>query len=1111
MENIMKKLGKLFAILAVLVCAVCVFAFAVSASDEGEHPEAFKAVNAEGAITYTDTWETAVRAAVGGTVFLNQHYTATSTLTEVKDPKDSSKYLDIKFDLNGHKLTISAYYGIQLKGYGYTFELVGEGGEIVVDGWNTAGTTIGYAIFAKGDSAEAPITVKVNGTGDGIRISAKWMSASGVFHFEGYANSEITGTIKVTTETTQTKGNGKLFSVGGTGETTHVFDGAHITVEAPTDYRHVSRCDAFIQIGDGAHVTVKNKSNINMKHGRVFTFAGTQGYVGTNGTTANGTVTSVKASVTGISGVTSVTPINKWLDLDGSTITADTQLTRIYGGFYKAGELFDIGYFAVEVRADNCKLFGAVRSISGWNDRKYEGLPVAKLYFTNVDYTTSDNVQYTSPWLTAERINLIWNGGTITLKAGSYSSKNEAIKMTVYSDTVLDEATETKASATLNEYCFGNEALALLQDANPDKTISFTERTVLNVAGNGTKYRGADGNIYATEADATAAGTTATKVTEYTYTYYEQKEATTFKQVSGDAYRYSTVDYELDGKTVSDWFGLGFCGITFANGINSSVNLMYSNNTKTNNNYEIVAKVTFKDWNGAVLQENYYPLDATELPAAYDGTKLAREAADDGAGWCTEWGFGGWDTELVPASESKNYVYTAKRVRILDVQGIKLNLSVYTDFELNVYVPTAYPDWVASAVFARDAAGTEPVRPTKDQTGVNLSNSNEYYKPHEVSILGMSGTYMKYVDRYATADTTITTYYLVVTTTDGDTLVQKIEYGVPFYALAAMKTDDETTMPHVAKALVMNMVNYADQVITLSGKTRDWGGKIYAKLIEVYGDTKDNYLAAYNNLDESSFTSEGLTYQNAAGYVARATMLFTTDTPTFLLEYGPRTISSANGVKTMSYGWNTLGAGVYFNYAGDRGTPGRNYAFAGGTETTLGTLLDGSVMGTKSARVVDKDGAEVVYDFTQNKYFYADGGAEYKGAESDLTVAKMKIDGEEVEVHYYALLDSYRYQQEGDEEGKLKGSTSFSKVYDLLEPITINCHYMYKDGDNVKHVNMAEVTYSLAGYIEATIDLRGENTKSENYEKYAPYVNVAKALYAYASAAKDFVDSTTTN
>ncbi len=1634
MENIMKKLGKLFAILAVLICAVCVFAFAVSASDEGEHSEAFKAVDAEGTATYTNTWADAVRAAVGGTVYLNKDHTLTNSLTEVKE---TNGYLDIRFDLNGHKLTATSdckYGAFFLDARGYSFELVGDG-EIVLE---SGVTQVVYVTAKSGNASPSPLTVKIRGIGNGIRVSLQNINAAGTFKFDDKASSEISGDITVTPEATNN--SGYLFAVGATNgaATTHNFLGARITVKPPKNYKYNTYINCFIRVGDNTTVNIKDHSVINMEHGNGFDFIGAAGYIGKSGNDTNGTVTSESAKVTGIAEVSSVTAINKWVNLKDSTFAAETQLTRTKEGL-GAGRLFTVGNSAVEIRAEDCDLVGAVRAIYGWTNRGVEALPAAKLYFKNVNYTTSDNVQYNSPWLTAERINLLWDGGVITLKTANYSNQKV---MTIKADTVLDEATNTLADGKVNEYCFGETALGLLRDANNDQTINFTNDTVLATA---TKYLGADGNYYGSAAEATKKGTTIDETQKYTrYEYYLTHGSKAFYQVSGDAYRYSEVSYTVNGETVNDWFGLGFRNVLFVNGISPSVNTMgasknnyealgsqltnqgvlgangelitgtmvggseygdamrngdnallsrltdvynpttsnyngkcfsksttygasevvtstngsngyikltldksnykesgqmyldlnlggylgwgaeansvsvaandyryvvqefdvktatgiypestssgaafiaryqapifeettaedgtvtqsvkknasgtYVGGTSYTANYQVqsvysffqiakdgtlsfnsknkytdetvklptdgswarftvvyelsrteetyvpsgctkaracykyngtahiyldgewivdgyigfkdidkeysgtfgldalrlwfantvnegetrticvdntrvvyptssadvkeldelfagdklpaniegnslfmqmpdnnalyntddtpkasvgtvdgrsftsaealcaaidngslvelkadlaapivcggknitvltnghefggivsethrvfkteladgarhdavpamsyekisvalnggdqfteisgtmtaaigtrvvipevylpenltgklvgnviysvdawsfdadgnavtlvldekyvtsgaatvyalvatsneVATVIWKDWNGNEVHKDYYVPNDAKLPVVYDGETIAHETVDGGEGWYDR-GFGGWNEVLTTVGEAKEYVYTAKSALILDVQGIKLNLSVYTDFELNVYIPNTLPAGVQSAVLARNAAGTTLVKPTD----VGLNDSNEYYAPHEVTITGMTGTYMKYVDRYATADTTITKYYLVVTTTEGETLVQEIEYGVPFYAVQAM-TSDVDNMTFEARALVMNMVNYVDRVLTLSGEKRDKGGELYAEIMRRYKDTGEGegedarkYLEAFTSLTDAAFTSGDiytndvatLTYKDAAGYIAGASMLFTTGTPTFVLEYGPRAISAANGIKAPNnnntYGWGNLGSGVYFNYASDRGTPAKHYAFVGDVYKGGTLITSGNVWGTNSAQVVDAEGKEVAFDFAQGKYFYADGGAEYTGEESALKVATINGVGD---VKYYAFLDSYRYQQKVDEEGKLEGKTSFSKVYDLLEPVTVTCYYMYKEGSDTKWSDKPQVTYSLAGYINGMIALRDADNGA-NYDEYAQYVDVAKALYAYASAAKDFV------
>ncbi len=425
----------------------------------------------------------------------------------------------------------------------------------------------------------------------------------------------------------------------------------------------------------------------------------------------------------------------------------------------------------------------------------------------------------------------------------------------------------------------------------------------------------------------------------------------------------------------------------------------------------------------AVPGDNTYPI----LPENFE-----LEDYVDESGWY-EVAFISWDNALATKiNESKNYeLMPSVETRIPEhgIPGIKLNLSLYTDFELNIYIPKIESDTVSNIRFTSDAEFTESVESRGDVT-----ISGKYYT--------------KYFDRYGTADIDINDYYLSFEA-NGETLCQKITYGIPSYAATVMHMTD-TAIGAQSKNLVMNMVNYAVKVLELSSADMTSGGAYYYKrLLDMYGSENYSYLDAYNKLDRSDFTDTestvykeqiaNLTYKSALGtYIKNASFLFSTDAPVFVFQYGDGAKNYEGGIgapKNLFCDPTAGGVYVLFGYGNESKNPVRHLAYEGdiysGTDVTATDVWGAN---TSSA------------------------------------------------LSYYAYGDSYRYVD--------ANSGGYHSAYNLLSPVTVDV----MAGDET----LATGTYSLAAYINSLI-ASGDET----------YLDAACALYAYALASDEFKRSGT--
>jgi len=373
----------------------------------------------------------------------------------------------------------------------------------------------------------------------------------------------------------------------------------------------------------------------------------------------------------------------------------------------------------------------------------------------------------------------------------------------------------------------------------------------------------------------------------------------------------------------------------------------------------------------AVPGDNTYPI----LPENFELTDYVDES-----GWF-EVNFVSWETVKATAiTEARHYELmpdVETKIPNSGIAGLKLNLSLYTDYELNIYIPKIESETISNVKFTSDA-----------EFNVSVESRGD------VTIYG--DLYTQYFDRYGTADVSINSYYLSFEA-NGQTLVQEIKYGIPSYAATVMSKTD-SAIGVTAKKLVMNMVNYAVKVLELSSADMSSGGAYYYKrLLDMYGGENYSYLDAYNKLDRSDFTDTestvykeqiaNLTYKSALGtYIKNASFLFTTDTPVFVFEYSDAAKSAEGGIgapKNLFCDPTAGGIYVLFGYGNEAKNPVRHLAYNGGI-----------VSGT---------------DVTATDVW---------GANTNAAIS------------YYAYGDSYRYVD--------ANSGGYHSAYNLLSPVTVD-------------------------------------------------------------------------
>lgn len=443
-----------------------------------------------------------------------------------------------------------------------------------------------------------------------------------------------------------------------------------------------------------------------------------------------------------------------------------------------------------------------------------------------------------------------------------------------------------------------------------------------------------------------------------------------------------------------------------------------------------------------------------------------------------DYGFAAWDNDLATTyitESGTTYKFTATVKGVLPEDGvsvISINVAIYTDFELNIYIPSSV-EGVSDIVVYSDADLTTPLG-TRGEEGLTVGGV-----PH-----------VKYYAYYGVADTDIDTYYISYKAAGGD-VVYAIEYGIPYYVSAIMqKSDAEVGVK--AKSLVMSMVNYADKIMAHGGVDRTTeGGQIYTKLLEKFGvDSEYEYLSVYEGMNAEMFTDTNgtiykeqianLTYkQKLSGYIKSAGFYFSTEAPAFIFEYGDKAVQHAEGIKAPTsngfYSHNSVGVFTYFGYGSESQNPIKHLAYAGGIQN--GTQVNDFGMAGTVRTFSDTAGNKYTLNLETGKYYAVEGGAEYTG-EAELTP----------DVSYYAYCSSYRYNEDVPD--------GYHYIYNLLKPVAINVSVGHTNPETNKfdHVSsLAGGTYSFAAYVLSLIETNNTD-----------YLDLAYSLYAYSMVASDY-------
>jgi len=488
-----------------------------------------------------------------------------------------------------------------------------------------------------------------------------------------------------------------------------------------------------------------------------------------------------------------------------------------------------------------------------------------------------------------------------------------------------------------------------------------------------------------------------------------------------------------------------------------------------------VANVSWTDGAGAVIKtEKYRPDSYPTLPE-----DLTYDLSGTAPGNWYNYTVTGWQTALATKLTNGDNTLSPDITASAPtgtIEDVKIGLSLYSYYELNIYLPE-----FNRARLISDVRITEGGAILGKRLVVNSSN-----KPTGEGWTIGGVAYEKYYINIGVSETRERTY-LVSYEVAGTEITREIKYAVPYYASQIMADNNQSKE---AKTLVVNMANYALATIALTGEEADT--RIYEGIVRIYGDEylggftalSDERFAASDNAETEGVTNDiynaeikDLNYKTAefAKYVESASFFFSSYEPAFAIKYSDAAKQFAKadgtviGVKvpasngTISY--HKVGVWTYFQYGTSGSTFGYHYAY--------------DASGNKVAISSGSDASLDYYAFSFNPYSTSD--------------------------RYYS-------------NHNLRNINEIinMKVYTLS--VLANNNANHADSD----LKGEDLTYSLAAYIAGMIEERDETSAAlaaasaegtnpelissltEELLEYEKTITAAKALYAYSDAAKAY-------
>ncbi len=449
--------------------------------------------------------------------------------------------------------------------------------------------------------------------------------------------------------------------------------------------------------------------------------------------------------------------------------------------------------------------------------------------------------------------------------------------------------------------------------------------------------------------------------------------------------------------------------------------------------------VYWKDANGELLDTDFYfPGEFTVLPD-FDGEDVPVDYSKNDYYGVARTGWEGIDD--VNLAVPGDYTITAEMGKVAPetFPGLKYNLSLYSNYVMNFYVPSKI-EGVTNLTVSRFEDG---------------SISISHFEPGTLGGVEVE----KYGYMLGLGDIEMQTFY-VVYYVDGEKISFPVYVSVPDYVSAVMAIYDEDTSAkgEATKALIVNMLNYATKVFALNPEfdNNSTGAQTYADILAEYGA---EYLSYYEGLTNDRFKAGGDLYAlhgvaalnwvtgtdesnaEALSYIGSIGFDFNTFEPAFLVKFSETAITKglqAPDSKGLTC-YNKTGLYVNMGAAGELATEA--WAEKGDDkyygETNIWATLD------------------------------EDGVAKSNGDRS---------------YEYYARANNSGW----DAIGENANYQDLFKVKNIRKDITIK---VYWSPDNETTNVIGEVHYNLAAYI---------NYMLANESANAAYIEAARALYAFS-------------
>ena len=435
-----------------------------------------------------------------------------------------------------------------------------------------------------------------------------------------------------------------------------------------------------------------------------------------------------------------------------------------------------------------------------------------------------------------------------------------------------------------------------------------------------------------------------------------------------------------------------------------------------------------------ILDTDFYFPGANTVLDEFNGTDIAVDHTPDYYGN----GRTGWtgidEATAGLATPGGEYTITAVMGKVAPdtFPGLKYNLSLYSNYVMNFYVPMEI-EGVTNLTVSTTPDGS---------TGISKFDSG--------TLGGVD------VDKYGyilgLGDIEAQTFYVVYNVGE-DRIAFPVYVSVPAYAdiVMDMYKEDESPKGEATKALIVNMINYANQVFDLDPDFNkdSKGAEIYNDIIAQYGE---KYLSYYNGLTDEKFEAGGDLYVNhgvadlnwttkigatdgdreALSYVESISFEFDTYEPTFLIKFSSaaKQIEIAKPDENGVINYITEGLFIYSGYV------------------DVGTLS-----------------AKTWVEINGEKYY---GDADSWG---------------DTGYDYYASTSNGAWNITGENANRQE----FFKVQNVRKDLRI---LLYRgDGTKDGTTKVGEVKYNLAAYINYMI---------ESDEDYSNCIEAAKALYAYS-------------